>query len=89
MTTQSKNIPVEQQLINELIRMIDKMGGKLVMKDLIEQVNTDGDPKSWTPGELESALDYVRWQNSYMSRTDALAIIEILKEKYRISKDVI
>lgn len=79
---------MEQQLINELIRMIDKMGGRAVMKDLIDQVDTDGNPRHWTPAELEKAIDYVKWQNSYFGTADAMAIIQVLIEKYHLPAEV-
>jgi hypothetical protein len=75
---------MEQELINELIRLIGKMGGKALMKELIEEVDTDGNPKVWTPEELGNALNFVQWQNNYFSRSDVMAIIEILLEKYNL-----
>lgn len=64
--------------------MIGKMGGKAVMKDLIEQVDTDGAPRHWTRDELKEAFEYVKWQNSYFGTADAMAIIQVLMESYKI-----
>lgn len=82
-----QQLPHEQSLINELILMIAKMGGNAVMKDLIEQVDTDGDPKTWTAEEIARAVDYVKWQNSYFARADAMAVIDRLMANYKISGD--
>jgi hypothetical protein len=79
---------MEQQLINELIRMIEKMGGKAVMKDLVAQVDTDGDPKHWTEEEIKKAVEYMRWQNSYFGTADVMAIIQLLIEKYNLPADI-
>lgn len=79
---------MEQQLINELIRMIEKMGGKAVMNDLIEKVDMDGEPKRWTPEELKKAVEYVKWQNSYFGTADVTAIIQALLDKYQLPADV-
>jgi hypothetical protein len=80
---------MEQQLINELIRMIAKMGGASLVKDLIEQVDHDGDPKSWTPEEIVNAYDYVKWQNTYFGEGDVTAIIGQLSEKYNLDADTL
>ena len=54
------------------------------MKDLIEQVDTDGDPKHWTDDELKKAVDHVKWLNSYFGTADVMAMVQVLIEKYNL-----
>jgi hypothetical protein len=76
---------MEQQLINALMKLFAKAGGGSLIKDLIQQVDQDGNPKVWTAAEVESAIDFINWQTENFSASEARAIIESLEKKYNLS----
>ncbi|HEY0743503.1 MAG TPA: hypothetical protein VGD40_18675 [Chryseosolibacter sp.] len=76
---------MEQQLINALMKLLSKAGGGSLIKDLIQQVDQNGNPKSWTPSEVSAAIEFVTWQTENFGTAEATAIIETLKKKYNLS----
>jgi hypothetical protein len=75
---------MEQQLINVLIKLIAKAGGASLIKDLILQVDENGNPKVWTPSEIVKATEFVEWQIQNFGTAEATAMIESLLKKYNI-----
>jgi hypothetical protein len=78
---------MEQQLINAFMKLISKAGGGSLIKDLIQQVDEDGNPKTWTVSELERAVKLVLWQTENFGTADARAIIETLMKKYNLTAE--
>lgn len=78
---------MEQQLINALIKLFAKAGGGSLIKDLIQQVDQNGNPKVWTPAELASAVDFITWQTENFGSAEARAMIESLQKKFSLSAE--
>jgi hypothetical protein len=76
---------MEQQLINALMKLFSKAGGGSLIKDLIQQVDQNGNPKIWTPAEIASAIEYVNWQTENFGTAEAEIVIETLQKKYNLS----
>jgi hypothetical protein len=75
---------MEQQLINALLKLYAKAGGGSLIRDLVQQVDEDGNPKIWTSSEIEKATDFIRWQTENFGTAEATAIIESLAKKYNL-----
>jgi hypothetical protein len=78
---------MEQQLINALMKLMSKAGGGLLIKDLIRQVDEDGNPKTWTPNEIQKAIDFVTWQIENFGTSEATSIVETLLKKYNLNPE--
>lgn len=76
---------MEQQLINALMKLVSKAGGGSLIKDLIQQVDQDGNPKVWTPSEIISAIKFITWQTENFGSAEAAGIIETLRKKYNLT----
>ena len=75
---------MEQQLINSLIKLIAKAGGGSIIKDLIQQIDENGNPKVWTDSEIAKATEFIEWQIQNFGTAEATAMIESLLKKYNI-----
>jgi hypothetical protein len=78
---------MEQQLINLLMKLLSRAGGGSFIKDLIQEVDQDGNPKTWTPAELEKAIVHVTRQIENFGTPEASAIIETLTRKFNLRAD--
>ena len=78
---------MDQPLINALIKLIAKAGGGSLIKDLIRQVDENGNPKVWTTSEIVRATEFVEWQIQNFGTAEATAMIESLLRKYNIDPD--
>jgi hypothetical protein len=76
---------MEQQLINAMMKLFSKAGGGSLIKDLIQQIDQNGNPKIWTPTEIKAAVEFIRWQTENFGTAEATAMIETLKKKYNLS----
>jgi hypothetical protein len=76
---------VEENLINELIKLICKSGGETFVGNFQRTVNEDQQPERWTESELKEAVQYIRYINEYFGRDEAVAIITALLGKYNLS----
>jgi hypothetical protein len=79
---------MEQQLINALMKLMSKAGGGLFIKDMIQQVDEDGNPKTWTPNELKKAIDFATWQIDNFGTSEATSIVETLLKKYNLNPEM-
>jgi hypothetical protein len=75
---------MEQQLINAFMKLIAKAGGGSLIKDLIQQVDENGNPKVWTASEIEKAVTYVYWQTENFGAAEATIMVETLLKKYSL-----
>jgi hypothetical protein len=75
---------MEQQFINALIKLIAKAGGGALIRDLVRQIDEDGNPKTWTVSEIEKATAFIQWQIENFGTPEATAIIESLVHKYNL-----
>jgi hypothetical protein len=78
---------MEQQLINALMKFIAKAGGGSVIKDLVQQVDQNGNPKVWTAAEITSAIEFISSQTENFGAAEARNVIESLEKKYNLSSD--
>jgi hypothetical protein len=78
---------MEQQLINALVKLFAKAGGGSLIKDLIQQVDQNRNPKSWTPAEISSAIDFIHWQTENFGTAEARAMIESMQKKFNLSSE--
>jgi hypothetical protein len=85
--TVPENDSMEQQLINALIKLFAKAGGGSFIKDLIQQVDQNGNPKVWTPEEIASAIDMIHWQTENFGSAEARVIIEALQKKFNLNSE--
>jgi hypothetical protein len=76
---------MEQQLINALMKFIAKAGGGSLIKDLVQQVDQSGNPKIWTPSEIEAAIQFMQQQTENFGIAEARTMIESLQKKYNAS----
>jgi hypothetical protein len=76
---------MEQQLINRLIALICKSGGRPLIQDLLRETDLDGDAKNWTVEEIENAINYLTWINKNFGVADATVIINNLVKDYEIN----
>lgn len=75
---------MEQQLINALMKLVSKAGGGSLIKDMIQQVDTNGNPKVWTEAEVSRAIEFVNWQTENFGTSEAIIIIQSLLRKYNL-----
>ena len=75
---------MEQQLINALMKLISKAGGGSLIKDMIQQVDTNGNPKVWTDAEVKQAVGFINWQTENFGTAEAIIIIQTLLKKYNL-----
>jgi hypothetical protein len=76
---------MEQQMINQLITLICKSGGRYLIKDLVRETDQDGDNRNWTVEEMENATNYLYWINKNFSTADAMNIVNNLSSEYKIN----
>jgi hypothetical protein len=76
---------MEQQMINQLLTLLCKSGGRYLVKDLIRETDQDGDNRNWTVEEIENAVNYLHWINKNFSAADASNIINNLSTEYKIN----
>jgi hypothetical protein len=79
-----KAMAMEQQLINAFMKLTAKLGAGEWIKDLIQQVDVNGNPKAWTPAEIEKATIFLHQLNDRFGKAEALRIIKTLIRKFDI-----
>ena len=78
---------VEQLLINALVKLTAKIGGGEIIRDMVREVDVNGNPKVWTVSEMEHALHFINDRIEFFDKQQALKVIDILMNKYEIGKD--
>lgn len=76
---------LEQQLINAFMKLTAKVGAGDLVRELVQAVDNDGNPKNWNPSEMAQAIDFINVQVERFGQTDAVNIIQTLMKKYNIS----
>lgn len=69
------------------MKLLSKAGGGSLIKELIQQVDEDGNPKTWTASELQKASEFINWQIENFGSAEAVSIIETLIKKYNLDVD--
>ena len=55
-----------------------------MIKELIQRVDEDGNPKTWTASEPQKANEFISWQIENFGSAKAVSIIETLIKKYKL-----
>ena len=79
---------MEQQLINAMMKLLSKAGGGSLVKDLIQEVDENGNPKIWNESEIVKAVSFINWQIDNFGTAEATAIIETLIKKYNLNPEI-
>jgi hypothetical protein len=77
-------ILMDQQLINALMKLFAKAGGGSMIRDMIRQVEENGNPKVWTDSEMEAAVRYLEHQIEHFGTSDAIIMVQSLLKKYNL-----
>ena len=75
---------MEQQLINAFMKLTAKLGAGEWIKDLIREVDVNGNPKAWTPAEIEDATIFIQQLNDKFGKAEAIRIMKTLMRKFDI-----
>ncbi|HYC83776.1 MAG TPA: hypothetical protein VEB86_01085 [Chryseosolibacter sp.] len=75
---------LEQQLINAFMKLAAKAGAGSIIRDLLRSVDENGNPKSWTPAEMEHAINFLNEKVENFGHQDAIVVIKTLIRKFNI-----
>jgi hypothetical protein len=78
---------MEQQLINALVKLLAKAGNGELIKDLVKEVDENGNPKAWTPSEIASAIDFINRKTEQFGLDDARRVIHTLTRKFNLTPE--
>ena len=81
------NNMLEQQLINAFMKLTAKAGAGEIVRQLIVQVDENGNPKSWSPAEMQQAIDFLNSKVNSFNRNDAIQVIHSLMRKYDLTSE--
>ena len=76
---------MEQELINELIRLMCKGGCEAFVGNFQRDGAVLAPKPSWTRQDITEAVQYVRYMNEYFGKQEAIAVITSLVAKFHIS----
>jgi len=76
---------LEQQLINAFMKLAAKAGAGEIIREMIQQVEQNGNPKVWTALEMERALKFINQQVENFGKAEALVVVETLIRKFEIT----
>lgn len=80
-----KSMNMEQVLINELINLMCKSGCESFVGNFQRDATVLAPRPSWTPPDVEEAVQYVRYMSEYFGKQEAIAVITSLVAKFHIS----
>jgi hypothetical protein len=80
---------IEQQLINAFMKFTAKAGAGEVIKDLIQRVDSNGNPKAWTDSEMANAISFLHNRTDNFGRPEAIHIIKTLIDKFSIDREML
>jgi hypothetical protein len=75
---------MEQQLINMFMKFTSRIGAGEWIKNLIQEVDENGNPKAWTTSEIEKAISYLETATEAFGRQEAIDLIHTILRKYEI-----
>lgn len=80
---------MEQQLINNLLKLITLAGGGDLVRDLSKDVNDHDNPKSWDTVKVQKAVEITQWQIDNFGTSDAIVIVENLVSAYNLPAEAL
>jgi hypothetical protein len=78
---------LEQQLINAFMKLTAKVGAGNLVKELIQAVDHDGNPKAWSAQEMEQAIAFINMQVERFGKNEAAEVVSTLLRKFNLSID--
>ena len=78
---------LEQQLINAFMKLTAKVGAGNLVRELIQAVDNNGNPKEWTPSEMEQAIAFINMQVERFGKAEADEVVNTLFRKFNLSVD--
>jgi hypothetical protein len=88
---------MEQEVINELIkqtkfigelmRLVIKLGGEPVIREMVTQMNQADYSNNWTATEIQRGIDFLKIRNMHFRKPEVLAIIEKLIYKHDLKEN--
>jgi hypothetical protein len=76
---------LEQRLINAFMKLTARIGAGELIREMIQQVDENGNPKAWTPQEMERAIHFIEMHVENFGSAEATAIILTLMKKFEIT----
>src|SRR5687768_12700768 len=76
---------LEQQLINAFMKLTAKVGAGELVRELVQQVDENGNPKVWTSQEMESAIHFIETHVQNFGKNEATGVVLTLMKKFDIS----
>jgi hypothetical protein len=74
----------EQQLINAFMKLVAKVGAGELIRQMIQLIEQNGNPKVWTPQEIDSATHFINHQTENFGKAEAVMIVKTLMRKFDI-----
>jgi hypothetical protein len=78
---------LEQQLINAFMKFSAKAGAGALIRDLIREVEENGNPKSWTPAEMNHAIRFLNQHIETFGKREAAIVIRTLMRKFGVTSE--
>jgi hypothetical protein len=78
---------LEQQLINAFMKLTAKVGAGNLVKELVQAVDHDGNPKAWSAEEMEQAIAFINMQVERFGKNEAAAVVSTLLKKFNLSTE--
>jgi hypothetical protein len=78
---------LEQQLINAFMKLTAKVGAGNLVRELIQAVDDNGNPKEWTPNEMEQAIAFINMQVERFGKPQAAEVVSTLIRKFELSPE--
>lgn len=75
---------LEQQLINAFMKFTAKAGAGKFIKDLVREIDENGNPKSWTIREMENAIHFLHQRTEGFGKGEAILVVKTLLKKFDI-----
>ena len=75
----------EEQLINAFMKLTAKVGAGNLIRNLVREVDENGNPKKWSPSEITHAINFINTKVETFGREDALEVIHTLMRKFDVN----
>lgn len=88
---------MEEQVINELIkqtkfigelmRLVIKLGGEPVIREMVSQMNQADYSNNWTATEIQRGIDFLKIRNMHFRKPELLEIMEKFIYKHDVKEN--
>jgi hypothetical protein len=80
----NKRFMLEQQLINAFMKLTAKVGAGDLIRQMIQQVDENGNPRVWSAVEIERAVHFINMHVENFGKAEAIGIVQTLMRKFDI-----